>query len=143
MWPTKVKCLDMFNAFWGVRKEKIEEFLTKFELFLLKSLVLKSLWSHEHTCHIIKTIFQMILQKKLSRFFKIFFLWNLTDRAFSSIDQNVKEKKKKKKTRFPFKSFGLPRFLPDSSGLIEPFSMLFSIPTRFLSSDQILKFWNI
>ena len=31
MWPTKVKFLDMFNAFWGVRKEKIEEILTKFE----------------------------------------------------------------------------------------------------------------
>ena len=34
IWPTKVKLLDMFNAFWGVRKEMIEEILTKFELFL-------------------------------------------------------------------------------------------------------------
>ena len=43
--------------------------------FSLKSLVLKIIWSHEHTCHITKTIFQMILQKKkkiFPEFFKIY-----------------------------------------------------------------------
>ena len=41
--------------------------------FSLKSLVLKIIWSHEHTCHITKTIFQMILQekKKFPEFFEI------------------------------------------------------------------------
>ena len=33
MWPTKIKLLDMFNAFWGIRKEKIEKILIKFEFF--------------------------------------------------------------------------------------------------------------
>ena len=38
--------------------------------FSLKILVLEIIWSHEHTCHIIKTVFQMILQKKFSRNFQ-------------------------------------------------------------------------
>ena len=33
MWPTKVKLLEMFNTFWGVGKERIEEILIKFEFF--------------------------------------------------------------------------------------------------------------
>ena len=63
-------CLIHFGE-WGKKR------LKKFDKgWILKSLVLKIIWSHEHTRHITKTVFQMILQKKKKKkknpnFFKI------------------------------------------------------------------------
>ena len=50
LWPSKIKLLNVFNAFWGVRK------LIKLNCFL-KILILKIIWSHNHSWHIIITWF--------------------------------------------------------------------------------------
>ena len=80
----------------------------------------------------------MILLKKFSRFFQnlCFFETQLIESIFRLIEMW------RRKKAFSFKSLGLPRFLPDSSGPIEPVFLLFSIPTQFLSTDQISNLKN-
>ena len=70
LWPTKIKFLEVFNTFLGCEKSKEWGNLINLN-FSLKILVLKIIWSHEHSCHIIKTVFQMILHKIFPKFFKI------------------------------------------------------------------------
>ena len=137
LWPTIVKFLEVFNASLGCEKRKEWRKLTKLNCFL-KILIFKIIWSHNHSWHIIKTCFSNdSIEKIFQNFSKFVFLWNSADRVYFSTDRMWR-----RKIAFSFKSLGLPRFLPDSSGPIEPVFLLFSIPTRFLSTDRISNLKN-
>ena len=101
-------------------------------------MVLKIIWSHEHSCHIIKIVFQMILQKTFPEFFKIFV--SLKFNQLSLFFDQLKCEREKwfflLKALGSFNSWLIPF---DQSSL---FSCVILIPTRFLSTNRILDFKN-
>ena len=100
--------------------------------FSLKNLVLIIIWSHEHTCHIIKTVFQMILQKNFQNSSKFLFLYNSTDRV--SLSTNWKGKKKILDLIWNSWVASIPHSIPpDQSNL---FLSVFRFLARFLSTDR-------
>ena len=127
-------CLMHFGV-WG--KKRLKKFWQSLN-FSLKSFILKIIWSHEHTCHIIKNWFPNISVENIFQNFPkfLFFETRPIEPFLWSIEMW------RRKNRFSFKSLGLPRFLLNSSGLIELIFMLFSIPIWFLLTDWILNCWN-
>ena len=140
LWPTKIKLLDVFNAFFFFGCEKRKEWGNLITLHIsLKNLVLKIIWSYEHSCHIIKTVFQMILHKIFLGFFKNFCFFVI--QPIEPVSRPIEMWRRK--MAFSFKSFGFLLFLLDSFRLVEPIFMCISIIARFLSTNRIWNFKNI
>ena len=125
-------CLIHFGE-WG--KKRLRKF-DKVWIFSLKSLILKIIWSHEHTCHIMKTVFQMILLENFSIMFQNFCFFRI--QPIKSIFLPIEMWRRKTGFQFkvsgPFDSFLIPfyqsspfsseiRFLPDS---FQPIGFCFS-----------------
>ena len=103
--------------------------------YLLKNLILKIIWSYKHACHVIKTVFQMILQKKFSRNFQNFCSLNL-DQSSLFVDLSKCEGEK---LDFLFKVLGCP----NSCSIPRDRSSLFSCCFRFLfDSSWLIGFRN-